>query len=76
MHGWTNTLRIDVGLKFICLQGNARLYEKLHRAEKVVNGISTALTAEENNEYISKAISETMNSLLSDAQLMKCLSSQ
>lgn len=70
---WAGTLRIDVGLKAICVRGTQRPYEQLHRGE-VVKSVQTVQGSESNNAYISQAVSDAVNSLLKDQKLSSCLS--
>lgn len=69
---WAGSLRVDVGLKAICSRGNARPYEMLHRGEHN-ESVQVVQPPEANNAYVSAAVSQAVNSLLKDEQLMKCL---
>lgn len=69
---WAGTLRVDTSLKAICLQGEQRPYEQLHRGE-LVESVQVVQSDEANNSYISQAVSAAVNSLLKDEQLLSCL---
>lgn len=69
---WAGTLRVDVGLKAICTRGSSRPYEMLHRGEHV-ESVQVVQSTEANNMYVSSAVSQAVNSLLKDEQLVKCL---
>jgi len=69
---WAGTLRVDVGLKAICIRGTARPYEKLHRGE-FVESVQVVQQGEANSRYINTAVSEAVNALLADQELMECL---
>lgn len=69
---WAGTLKVDVSLKAVCQRGNARPYEQLHRGD-ISDAIGVVQGEASNNTYISKAVSQAVNSLLKDEQLMRCL---
>lgn len=66
------TLRIDFGIKAICIQGTVRPYEQMHHGEHVT-GVQVVQTADANNIYVSQVVSDGVNSLLQDQQLLACL---
>lgn len=70
---WSGTLRVENGLKAICIIGLNRPYERLYRGEHE-ESIQVVQTEASNNEYVSKAVSLAINQLLQDERLMKCLS--
>ncbi len=70
---WSGTLKVDVGLKAICMRGDERPYEQLHRGE-VADSVQVVQSDESNNAYISKAVSAAVKSLLEDRELLACLS--
>jgi uncharacterized lipoprotein len=69
---WAGTLRVDAGLKAICIKGAARPYERLHSGE-FVESVQVVQPKESNEKYISAAVSEAVNSLLADSALVTCL---
>jgi uncharacterized lipoprotein len=69
---WAGTLRVDVGLKAICVRGVNRPYEKLHRGE-FVESVQVVQQSEANNRYVNAAVSSAVNALLADKELMDCL---
>jgi uncharacterized lipoprotein YajG len=69
---WSGTLRVDAGLKAICVRNGTRPYERLHRGEKV-ESIQIVQSLEANTQYINTAVSAAVNSLLSDQDLLTCL---
>lgn len=69
---WAGTLKVDVGLKAICSRAGSRPYEMLHRGEHT-ESVQVVQSPEANNAYVSSAVSQAVNSLLKDEQLMKCL---
>jgi uncharacterized lipoprotein YajG len=69
---WAGKLNIEFLLKGICIKGHARPYEQLYRGEfrksiQVVQGESS------NNLYVNQVVSDAVNKLLADPQLMACL---
>ena len=69
---WAGALRVDVGLKAICVRGTTRPYEKLHRGE-FVESVQIVQTKESNAKYINTAVSSAVNDLLADQELVACL---
>jgi len=69
---WAGTLRVDTGLKAICIKGIARPYEKLHSGE-FVESVQVVQPQESNAKYINAAVSAAVNSLLADSALVTCL---
>lgn len=70
---WAGTLRVDAGLKAVCMHGMARPYEKLHTGE-FVESVQVVQPKEANAKYISDALSSAVNSMLKDPELLSCLS--
>ncbi len=70
---WSGSLRVDAGLKGICVRDMARLYEKLHHGE-YASGVQVVQGPEANSQYINTALSAAVNALLADQELMACLS--
>ena len=70
---WAGTLRVDAGLKAICIRDGMRPYEKLHTGE-FVESVQVVQAQEANTQYINKAVSAAVNSMLGDTDLMSCLS--
>jgi len=69
---WAGTLRVDAGLKAICIRNGLRPYEKLYHGE-FVESIQVVQGKEANERYINTALSDAVNSLLSDRELLDCL---
>jgi len=72
---WSGDLRTQCSLKAICIRGSDRPYEKLHRGEFKEN-VQVVQGAEANNVYVSNALSEALNNVLADGELMECLAQQ
>jgi len=71
---WAGKLNIEFLLKGICIKGNARPYENMYRGEyrksvQVVQGEAS------NNVFVNDVVSQAVNALLKDEQLMSCLAS-
>lgn len=71
---WAGTLKVDTTLKGICQHGSVRPYEGMHRGQ-FTESVQVVQGAAANNDYVSDSVSKAMNSLLSDRELMQCLSS-
>ena len=69
---WAGTLRIDAGLKAVCVREGQRPYEKLHTGEHVET-VQVVQSQEANSKYVSSAVSSAVNSLLADKELTECL---
>lgn len=69
---WAGTLRVDVGLKGICIRDTNRLYEKLYHGE-YSESIQVVKGQDANTQYINTAISAAVKQLLSDQELIDCL---
>lgn len=69
---WAGTLRVDAGLKAICVREGMRPYEKLHTGE-FVESVQVVQSKEANARYISTALSSAVNALLADKELIECL---
>jgi uncharacterized lipoprotein len=69
---WAGSLRTECGLKGICIQGDRRPYEQLHRGE-YHESVQVVQTAESNNVYVNAALSKALNALLQDQPLSACL---
>ncbi len=69
---WTDKVRVECGLKVICSTGANRLYEKFYRGERAEN-IGSDPTRAENEGYVNDALSEALNSVLQDQQLIQSL---
>ena len=70
---FAGTLKVDIGLKAICVRGTQRPYEQLHRGE-FATSVQVVQPDDANNSYISQAVSGAVNSLLQDRKLLTCLS--
>jgi len=69
---WAGTLKVDCSMKGVCVRGGTRPYELLHRGE-FSESVQVVQGAEANNHYVSEAVSNAVNSLLADRELMQCL---
>lgn len=72
---WAGTVRVDAGLKAICVRDGTRPYEKLHHGESIVS-VQTNQSREANEQYINAALSAAINALLSDQNLQACIAQQ
>lgn len=70
---WVGTLRIDTGLKAICIRNGLRPYERLHNGE-FVESVQVVQGQQANVKYVNLAMSAAVNSMLADNELMECLS--
>ena len=71
---WVGTLRTQCALKAICMVGNTQAYEKFYRGD-YQDSVMFVQSAENNERYINAAVSNAVNRLLDDSNLMKCLAS-
>lgn len=69
---WAGTLKVDCSMKSVCVRNGGRPYELLHRGE-FTESVQVVQGAEANNHYVSEAVSDAVNSLLADRELMQCL---
>lgn len=69
---WAGGLNVDVALKAICVTGGQRKYEKLHRGH-YEESIQMAQTKSSNESHINEALSQAINNVLNDGELIKCL---
>jgi uncharacterized lipoprotein len=69
---WSGTIRSECGVKAICKSSSGNEYEKLYNGlfEKSVQVVANE---QENNEYVSAAVSDAVNKLLNDNGLGRCL---
>lgn len=69
---WSGTLRDEFSLKGICTSAKGETYEQMYNGifEK---SIQVVPTGEANNKYISAAVSDAVNKLVNDDQLLRCL---
>jgi|GEM_PF-2185028 len=71
---WAGTLKVDTTLKGVCQHGSVRPYEGMHRGQ-FTESVQVVQGAEANDGYVSDSVSKAINALLSDRELMQCLSS-
>ena len=69
---WSGALRVDAGLKAICVRDGIRSYEKLYHGE-FVESVQVVQSSAANAQYINNALSAAANDLLSDQELITCL---
>ena len=66
-------MAFNVAMKAICMIGGDRQYEQLHRGAHE-KSIQVVQTAEKNTYHINTALSEAINGVLNDNELLQCLS--
>ncbi len=70
---WSGTLKTESTMKGICKFGSARPYEKLYRG-KHQESVQIVQGEEANNRYVNIALSASINQILSDSAMLRCLS--
>jgi uncharacterized lipoprotein YajG len=65
-------LRASAAMKGICILGNSRPYEKLYRGERE-EAILVYQFAYQNERYINEALSQAIQNLVQDQELIRCL---
>jgi uncharacterized lipoprotein len=70
---WTGGIHTKAALKVICKNGT-REYENIYRQENEER-IMVVPTAERNEEFINKVVSQTLDKIFQDAELMRFLTS-
>lgn len=71
---WAHTLRTECALRAVCILGNRRPYENVYRG-KFQDSVLVIQSEEANKGYINAAVSNAVNALLQDPQLLHCLAS-
>ena len=69
---WAGGLTVDVAIKGICVIEAQQRYEKLYRGHHE-ESVQVAQSQGENEEYINDALSQAINQILSDRDLLLCL---
>jgi uncharacterized lipoprotein len=69
---WAGSLRTECGLKAVCIIGSNRPYERLYRGEHQ-ESVQVVQGAGANERYLNDALSQAINSLLQDPQLIQSL---
>lgn len=69
---WSGTIRSECGLKAICKSSLRNEYEKLYNGLHE-ESVQVVANEQENNEYVSAAVSDAVNKLLNDNELGRCL---
>jgi len=69
---WAGTLRDEFSLKGICKSAKGGDYEQMYNGI-FETSIQVVPTGEANNKYISAAVSDAVNKLVNDDQLLRCL---
>lgn len=69
---WAGGLTVDVAMKAICIVERQRLHEKLHRGH-YEDAIQVVQSQSQNETYINTALSEAINQVLGDRDLLQCL---
>lgn len=72
---WAGGLNVDVAMKAICVVERQRTYEKLHRGH-YEDAIQVAQSQSQNETYINSALSEAINQVLGDRELLQCLATR
>jgi hypothetical protein len=70
---WSSRLTVSAALKAYCVRGFQRRYEQIYRGN-VSKDIYAVPLAAANNAYVSQVVSEAVNALLRDQELLACLS--
>lgn len=70
---WSGTLRDEFSMKGICKSSKGASYEQMYNG-KFEKSIQVVPTGEANDKYISAAVSDAVNKLVSDDALLRCLS--
>ena len=71
---WAGKLNIEFLLKGICIKGNNRPYENMYRGE-YRKSVQVVQGQDSNNVFVNDVVSQAVNALLKDEQLMRCLAS-
>jgi uncharacterized lipoprotein len=69
---WAGSLDVDAALKAICIRGDQRPHEQLHRGH-YEDSIQVIQGADNNDTYINSALSKAIGEVLHDRPLMDCL---
>lgn len=69
---WSGSLKTQCALKAICVVGKERPYENLYRGE-YADSVQVVQSEERNERFVNTAVSDAVNRLLNDQELMKCL---
>ncbi len=69
---WAGKLNIEFLLKGVCVKGNSRPYEQMYRGEFRKN-VQVVQGADSNTEFVNQVVSQSVNALLNDATMTKCL---
>ena len=69
---WTGTLRTECILKGFCVVGETRPYENIYHGE-YQETIVFYKSEEDNERYINSAVSQAVNALLADPQMIRWL---
>ena len=69
---WAGKLNIEFLLKGICIKGNARPYEQMYRGE-FRKSIQVVQGEDSNSTFVNGVVSQAINALLKDQNLMRCL---
>jgi len=69
---WAGTLRDEFSLKGICKSAKAGEYEQMYGG-LFETSVQVVPTGEANDKYVSAAVSDGVNKLLNDDQLLRCL---
>jgi uncharacterized lipoprotein YajG len=69
---WAGKLNVEFLLKGICVKGSNRPYEQMYRGE-FRKSIQVVQGEDSNNQFVNAVVSDAINSLLRDQQMMSCL---
>lgn len=69
---WAGTLRDEFSLKGICKSSKGTDYEEMYNGV-FETSIQVVPTGEANEKYISQAVADSVNKLVSDDKMLRCL---
>ena len=72
---WAGGLSVDVAMKAICIVESQHKYEKLYRGHHE-ESIQVVQSQSANESYINDALSQAINQVLSDRDLLQCLATR
>jgi uncharacterized lipoprotein YajG len=70
---WAGTLRDEFSLKGICKSGKGTDYEQMYNGV-FETSIQVVPTGDANDKYVSQAVTDSVDKLVSDDQMLRCLS--
>ncbi len=70
---FSSVLKIDTAIKGICKSKGLNIYEKIYRSESRKN-VQAVQTSNNNSKIVNIVVSNVINQLLADMNMLKCLS--